>query len=88
MVTNEITHVIMKNVDPSSALAEILLSLMKADGVLRVDDCADEMAEKISGAPFPKASRVTPASDSDIPDLIVSLSRAGERYSSAVSLKR
>lgn len=37
-----------------------------------------------SGAPFPKARNVTPASDSEKPNLLVMNSSDGERYSSAV----
>jgi len=38
-----------------------------------------EMLLNTSGAPFPKARRVTPAKDSDIPNLTVMYSKAGER---------
>ena len=40
-----------------------------------------------SGAPLPKARNVTPASDSENPNLFVINSRDGERYSSAVVAK-
>ena len=45
-----------------------------------------EIAENTSGAPFPKARRVTPAKDSDILNLKVSCSSDGDKYMSAVEL--
>ena len=38
-----------------------------------------EMAEKTSGAPFPNASKVTPARDSDKPNFIVMNSKDGDK---------
>ena len=43
------------------------------------------MAEKISGAPFPKATRVTPATLSDKPRMSDILVRMGTKNASAVS---
>ena len=43
--------------------------------------------EKISGAPLPRANRVTPASDSEHDNLSEIASSAGERYESAVEPK-
>lgn len=71
-----------------SAPAELLLSPIKSVLVALVEDEAEAILAKMSGAPLPKASSVTPASDSDIPVIIVILSRAGERNSSAVSLSK
>jgi hypothetical protein len=54
---------------------------------LKVDTASGppaEMEVKTSGAPFPNARRVTPAKDSEIPNLTVMYSSEGERYSSAV----
>lgn len=82
------THVIMKNVEPRRALAAAPLSPMKSEVEALVADEADDILEKISGAPLPKASSVTPASDSEMPVMRVSLSSEGDRYSSAVSPRR
>ena len=49
---------------------------------------AAAIALKTSGAPFPKANSVTPASESERPQAIVRCSRAGDRYSSAVEARR
>ena len=82
------TTVIMKKVEPSSALAALLLSPIKSLLDTLVADDADDKLEKISGAPFPKARSVTPASDSEIPVIKVNLSSDGDKYSSAVSPSR
>lgn len=49
------------------------------------DDAAIE--ENMSGAPLPRAKRVTPANDSDILNLMVTNSSAGDRYRSAVDAR-
>lgn len=48
---------------------------------------AAEREDITSGAPFPKARRVTPAKDSEKPSVDASFSNAGERYPSAVDPK-
>ena len=53
---------------------------------LQPTDQTADIAEKQSGAPLPNASKVTPASDSGIPNVIVIFSSAGDKYSSAVEL--
>ena len=37
-----------------------------------------------SGAPFPNARKVTPAKDSEMCSLVAKVSKAGDKYSSAV----
>ena len=45
---------------------------------------AAESEEITSGAPFPRARRVTPANDSEIPSVEAIFSKEGERNASAV----
>lgn len=77
LVTKKITTVVMNSDDPNKGLIELMALLSP-----------DEIDENTSGAPFPKASKVTPARDSGILNLTVMNSRAGDRYSSAVELMR
>ena len=56
---------------PKRILSEVKSSLL----VL-----AAAMAEKTSGAPFPNASRVTPANDSESPNFLLSASKDGDKY--------
>ena len=51
------------------------------------EEAAEAIAAKTSGAPLPKARRVTPASDSGMRKVTVIVSSAGERYSLAVEPK-
>jgi hypothetical protein len=46
---------------------------------LLAEEAVDDIDEKISGAPFPNASKVTPASDYDILNLTVMNSKDEER---------
>jgi hypothetical protein len=58
-----------KSVDPKRAQTGKLLSPIDLSVLLPSEmelDFADEMDEKTSGAPFPKARNVTPANDSEI----------------------
>ena len=59
----------------------------KPDSLSGVDDSAADIEEKTSGAPLPNAIRVTPASDSDILNLVTINSIEGDKYSSAVDAK-
>lgn len=52
-----------------------------------VDESADDIDEKTSGAPLPNAIKVTPASDSDILNLLTIYSILGDKNSSAVDAK-
>ena len=78
-VTAVKTIVMIYRVEPSKALDAIKLSLMYRDSVFRVDDSAEEILEKMSGAPLPKERSVTPANDCDIPSFLVRRSSEGER---------
>ena len=69
------TTVEMNNADPVRALILNRVAFLSS-GLL--SDTA-EMAEKTSGAPLPKARRVTPASDSESPNLMVINSRDGDK---------
>lgn len=75
-----ITTVVMNNAEP-----------VRADTVRRMSDLspppAAEMAAKTSGAPFPSASKVTPARDSEKCKRSEMCSKAGDRYKSAVEPK-
>lgn len=67
--TSPKTTVDKKNVDPKRAqtgklLSPIILSVLLPSEIAL--DFADDMDEKTSGAPFPKARNVTPAKDSEI----------------------
>ena len=57
------------------------------DSVSGVEESAADIEEKTSGAPLPKAINVTPASDSDILNLLTIYSMEGDKYSSAVEAK-
>ena len=65
------------------------LALPRSVSELAALYAAEEAAidEKMSGAPLPRARSVTPASDSDNLNLIVTNSRAGDRYKSAVDAR-
>lgn len=76
-VTKKMTTVVMKSDEPNNGLIELIAL-----------SSPDEIDEKTSGAPFPKARRVTPASDSGILNFTVINSSAGDKYSSAVVLMR
>jgi hypothetical protein len=73
-------HVI-NNITTEDKKAEAPIKVLTAFIASLFDAFIDE---NTSGAPFPNANSVTPASDSDIPNLIVKYSRDGDRYSSAV----
>ena len=73
-----ITTVVMKKALPMRALTESMMSPFPSESPPAA------IAEKTSGAPFPRASRVTPAKDSEQDSLSEMRSRAGERYESAV----
>jgi len=70
------TMVEMKRADPRRGLIVVTASSLPAD-----------IAVNRSGAPFPNARIVTPAKDSEIPNLTVMYSRDGDKYSSAVVLR-
>lgn len=70
------TIVEMNSADPSRGLIVVTASSLPAD-----------IAVNRSGAPFPNARIVTPAKDSEIPNLTVMYSRDGDKYSSAVVLR-
>ncbi len=59
----------------------------KPDFLSGVDELAADIEAKTSGAPLPNAIRVTPASDSDILNLVTINSIEGDKYSSAVDAK-
>ena len=75
LVTRKMTTVVMKREDPNRGLIELIAL-----------SSPEDIEENTSGAPFPKASRVTPARDSGMPNYTVMYSSAGDRYSSAVVL--
>ena len=70
----------MNNEEPMSPQVD-KLALPRSISEIPSEELASDAAidEKISGAPFPSASSVTPASDSDILNLSVTNSSAGER---------
>ena len=70
------TTVEINRADPSRGLIVVTASSLPAD-----------IAVNRSGAPFPNARIVTPARDSEIPNLMVMYSRDGDKYSSAVVLR-
>ena len=76
-----ITIVVMKKELPIRALTESMMSPLPSESPPAA------MAEKTSGAPLPRARRVTPAKDSEQDSLSEIRSRAGERYESAVDPK-
>jgi hypothetical protein len=76
------THVI-KNVPPIITLT-LFVALAIYPGL---ELLAAAMAENTSGAPFPKARSVTPARESLQPNLVVIVSRDGDKYISAVEAK-
>ena len=74
-VDNRTTTVEMNNADPVRALMLSRVACLSSGLAL---DTAD-MAENTSGAPLPKARRVTPAKDSDKPNLMVINSKDGDK---------
>lgn len=76
MITEAVTTPVTKSPEPERDPTEKnipVCSLPAADTEVRT-----------SGAPFPIASKVTPANDSDIPRVDATFSNAGERKASAV----
>ena len=73
----ETTTLVMKKVPPT---------MMDIDFVAAASSMSDTaaMAAKTSGAPLPRAKRVTPASDSGILNASTIASSDGDKYSSAV----
>ena len=81
-----VTTVEMKTAEPTRALME--RSSFSVSWSPELDpDWAAAIAEKTSGAPFPKARRVTPASDSDSLNFMTIYSSEGDKYSSAVEAR-
>ena len=76
------TTVEMNKVDPTRL--QILSKVLSGFGIPSSPPLLADIAAKTSGAPLPSASRVTPASDSEIFSLLVMNSSAGDKYSSAV----
>ena len=78
----------MNNADPRSGVtAQIASPAYSFPSTLSLEAVAEDIEENTSGAPFPNASKVTPANDSDIPNLTVIYSRAGDKQASAVEPK-
>ena len=69
-----VTTVEMNNVPPKIRLMEVVPSITSPS----LPELAANEAKK-SGAPFPKARRVTPANDSGILNLVVIKAKLGER---------
>ena len=67
-------NVVMKNALPIRELTESRMAPLSAESPPAAT------AEKTSGAPFPRARRVTPARDSLHENLIETASKHGERY--------
>jgi len=74
LVLIAVTTVEMKRVPPKMRLIDVVPSI----SIPSLLELAANEAKK-SGAPFPKASRVTPASDSGILNLVVMKAKLGER---------
>jgi len=74
LVLIAVTTVEMKRVPPKMRLIDVVPSISMPSLL----ELAANEAKK-SGAPFPKASRVTPASDSGILNLVVMKAKLGER---------
>ena len=70
-----VTMQVITKVPPRITL-KLLVASLPSSGSPPV---AAAIAEKTSGAPFPKARKVTPASESLSPNFVVIVSRAGER---------
>jgi len=83
LVESTTTTQVMKNVPPIITLT-LLVALATYPGLLLF---AAAIAEKTSGAPFPKARSVTPASESLHPNLVVMVSKDGDKYISAVEAR-
>lgn len=83
MITKEVRN----TQDPKREQAGVKFSPTKPESVSGVDESAAEIEEKTSGAPLPNAIKVTPASDSDILNLLTIYSMEGDKYSSAVDAK-
>ena len=79
-VDKNITTELMKNVPPTTIDIDLVADKIEFESL----SFAPAIAEKTSGAPFPNASNVTPAKESDNLNRLVIVSSAGERYSSAV----
>ena len=84
LVERSITTEEMNTEEPIKAL---MLRRMFSELISPVPDLAAAIAEKTSGAPFPNAKSVTPASDSERPNLVVNASKDGDKYESAVEAK-
>ena len=74
LVLMAVTTVEMKRVPPKMRLIEVVPSISMPSLL----ELAASEAKK-SGAPFPKASSVTPANDSGILNLVVINAKLGER---------
>ena len=83
MITKEVRN----TQDPKSEQAGVKFSPTNPESVSGVEESAAEIEEKTSGAPLPNAIKVTPASDSDILNLLTIYSMEGDKYSSAVDAK-
>ena len=72
------TTVVIKSTEPIRPLTARLISLFSPESPPAA------IAEKTSGAPLPRASKVTPAIDSEQLNLSEIASKAGDRYESDV----
>jgi len=82
-----ITKEVRNTQDPKREQAGVKFSPTKPESVSGVDERAAEIEEKTSGAPLPNAIKVTPASDSDILNLLTIYSMEVDKYSSEVDAK-
>lgn len=78
-ITLVITTEVINNADPRrGVIAQIASPAYSFPLLESLEAVAEDIEENTSGAPFPKASKVTPANDSDIPNLTVINSRGGD----------
>jgi len=82
-----ITKEVRNTHDPKREQAGVKFSPTKPESLSGVDELAAAIEEKTSGAPLPNAIRVTPASDSDILNLLTIYSMEVDKYSSEVDAK-
>lgn len=73
LTAKNMTTVVMKKEDPTSAVTESMMSPFSAESPPAA------MAENTSGAPFPSANKVTPARDSLQESFSEIASKDGER---------